>query len=102
MAFGDSDLPMLVGGLFSVAVSWGTGPSAVSTRGILDYHDLLQFDEDGNASVVGRSRGVTLQTSEVGSLTDGTAMVADGDSYTVRGQPLALEDGATSLVYLRG
>jgi hypothetical protein len=26
----------------------------------------------------------------------------DGDSYTVRGQPLALEDGATSLVYLRG
>lgn len=98
MAFGDSDLPMLVGGLFSVAVSFG----ATSTRGILDYHDLVEFDEDNTARVVGRSRGVTLQTSVVTSLTNGTAITVDGSSYVVRGPPMALEDGAVSLVYLRG
>lgn len=98
MAFGDSDLPRLVGGLFSVAVSFG----ATNTRGILDYHDLLEFDEEGQARVVGRSRGVTLQTSEVAALANGTAITVDGGSYAVRGQPMALDDGALSLVYLRG
>jgi hypothetical protein len=98
MAFGDSDLPMLVGGLFSVAVSIG----ATRTRGILDYHDEVQFDEDGSSRVVGRVRGLTLQTSEVSTLTDGTSITVDGVARVVRGQPMALEDGATSLVYLRG
>lgn len=106
MAFGDSDLPMLVGGLFSVAVSWGTGPSAVSTRGIEDYHDLLQFNDDGSTSVVGRARGITLQTSVIAGaatpLVNGVTITVDGSARVVRGQPLALEDGATSLVYLRG
>lgn len=97
MAFGDSDLPMLVGGLFSVAVSFG----ATSTRGIEDFHDVEQFDDDGTP-VRGRYRGVLLQTSVVGSLTDGTAITVDGSARTVRGQPMALEDGKTSLVLLRG
>jgi hypothetical protein len=94
-----------VGGLFSVAVSWGTGPSAVSTRGIVDYHDLVQFDEDNTARVIGRERGVTLQTNVIASaatpLVPGTSMTVDGGSYTMR-EKLALEDGATTLVYLRG
>jgi hypothetical protein len=98
MAFGDGDLPMLVGGLFSVAVSFG----ATTTRGLLDTYDDVQFDEDGRAGVVGRVRGVLLQTSLVGSLTDGSSITVDGVSRTVRGQPMAQDDGATSLVYLRG
>jgi hypothetical protein len=97
MAFGDSDLPMLVGGLFSVAVTFGV----TSTRGIEDFHDVEQFDDEG-APVRGRYRGVTLQTSLVGSLTDGSAITVNGTARTVRGQPMALEDGATSLVLLRG
>lgn len=101
MGFGDNDLPTLVGGLFSVAVSWGSGPSAVSTRGIVDFHDLVQFDEDNSARVIGRERGVMLRTSVVSTLTPGTSVTVDGGSYTVR-EKLALEDGATTLVYLRG
>lgn len=96
--FGDNDLPMLVGGLFSVAVSFG----ATNTRGILDYHDDVQFDQDGTSRVVGRIRGVTLPTSLVGSLTNGSAITVDGALRAVRGQPLALDDGALSIVFLRG
>lgn len=98
MAFGDNDLPMLVGGLFSVAVTFGV----TSTRGILDTYDDVQFDEDGRSSVVGRVRGVLLQTSLVGTLTNGSAITVDGSARTVRGQPMAQDDGATSLVFLRG
>lgn len=97
MAFGDNDLPMLVGGLFSVAVSFG----ATSTRGIDNYHDLEQFGEDGATRVVGRVRSVTLQTSLLGSLGEGDAITVDGTAYTVRSKPAQL-DGATSIVYLRG
>jgi hypothetical protein len=98
MAFGDNDLPMLVGGLFSVAVSFG----ATTTRGI-STTTTSQFDEDGSARVVGRSRGVTVQTSLVGHA-HATAPRSPSTARlrVVRGQPMALEDGATSLVYLRG
>jgi hypothetical protein len=98
MAFGDNDLPMLVGGLFSVAVSFG----ATSTRGIEDFFDEVQFGDDGSSNVVGRVRGVLLQTSLVSSLTEGGSITVNGTARTVRGQPLAQDDGKTSLVYLRG
>jgi hypothetical protein len=98
MAFGDSDLPMLVGGLFSVAVSFG----ATTTRGIEDFFDEVQYTDDGSSNVVGRVRGVLLQTSLLGSLTDGSSITVNGTARTVRGQPVAQDDGATSLVYLRG
>jgi hypothetical protein len=97
MAFGDNDLPMLVGGLFSVAVSFG----ATTTRGILDYHDDVQFDEDGSSRRRSRARRHAANVAR--RLTD----ERDGDhrgrlARVVRGQPMAQDDGATSLVYLRG
>lgn len=97
MAFGDNDLPALVGGLFSVAVSFG----AVTTRGIEDFHDLQQFNDDGSVTVVGRVRGVRLQTSLLGTLGEGDAITVNGTARVVRQKPAQL-DGATSIVYLRG
>ena len=98
MSFGDADLAMMLGDAFSVPVVFG----ATETDGIEDYYDLVQFDEDGNSRVVGRSRGVVLLTSLVGSLTDGSAITVNGTARVVRGQPMAQGDGAKSLVYLRG
>ena len=97
MSFGDADLAMMLGDVFSVPVSFG----ATTTNGIVDFHDIQQFDEDGSARVVGRVRGVTLQTSLLGSLAEGDAITVSGVAYVVRGTP-AQQDGATSIVYLRG
>jgi hypothetical protein len=102
VSFGDADLAMMLGDAFSGTVSWGSGPSAVSTTGIEDFHDIQQFDDDGGATVVGRARGVTLLTSLVGSLTDGVAITVNGTARVVRGQPIAQSDGKSSLVLLRG
>jgi hypothetical protein len=99
MAFGDADLAMMLSDVFAVPVVL---PGPVTTSGIEDYYDLVQFGEDGSSQVIGRARGVVLLTSLVGSLTDGSAITVNGTARTVRGQPLAQGDGAKSLVYLRG
>lgn len=96
--FGDADLAMMLGDAFAVPVIL---PGAVTTTGIPGFHDVQQFDTDGNATVVGRVRGVTLLTSLVGSLTDGVSITVDGAARKVRGQPMATDDGAKSLVLLR-
>lgn len=96
--FGDADLAMMLGDAFSVPVTFGV----TTTTGVPGYHDLTLFDEDGSARVVGRERTVTLGTSVCGSLTNGTSITVNGVTYTVRGQPIAQQDGATSLVFLRG
>lgn len=98
MSFGDDDLAVMLGDAFSVPVSFG----ATSTTGIVGYHDLTLFDEDGQARVVGRERAVTLLTSACTTITNGLAITVGGASYTVRGAPQAQADGQHSLVYLRG
>lgn len=98
MSFGDADLAMMLGDAFSVPVVIGV----TTTSGIVGFHDLQMFDDDGSATVVGRVRGVTLATSATTTLTDGTTITVDGATYKVRGQPQAQQDGATSVVYLRG
>jgi DNA/RNA endonuclease YhcR with UshA esterase domain len=98
VSFGDDDLAMMLGDAFSVPVTFGV----TTTSGIVGYHDLVLFDEDGSARVVGRERAVTLATSVCSTITNGLAITVNGASYTVRGQPVAVEDGAKSLVYLRG
>lgn len=97
MSFGDADLAMMLGDAFSVAVSFG----ATTTSGIVGFHDVAQFDDASGAQVVGRVRGVTIATSDVGALTDGDTITVDGSSYTVR-DLLAQQDGAATLVLLRG
>jgi hypothetical protein len=99
VSFGDADLAMMLTDVFAVPVVL---PGPVTTSGIVDYHDLTQFDEEGAARVVGRERAVSLRTSEVASLTVGTSITVDGTAYTVRMPPMAQGDGARSLVFLRG
>lgn len=97
MSFGDDDLAMMLSDAFAVAVTFG----ATTTSGIVGFHDVQQFDEDGSVRVIGRERAVTLTTAEAASLATGDAITVDGSSYTVR-EKLAQTDGATTLVFLRG
>ena len=97
MSFGDADLAMMLGDVFSVPVSFG----ATTTSGIEDYRDVVLYDEDNTARVVGRERSVMLSTSDAASLSAGDSITVNGTSYTVR-ELLAQTDGATTLVYLRG
>lgn len=97
MAFGDSDLAMMLSDIFSVAVSFG----ATNTRGIVDFYDDVAYDELGTPGVVGRERGVRLLTSEVAALAHGAAITVDGVAYTVRKKLALHADGAATVVFLK-
>lgn len=96
MSFGDDDLAMMLGDAFSVPVVFGV----TTTSGIVGFHDLALFDENG-AQVIGRERAVSLLTSVCTTLVPGSAITVGGTAYTVR-EKLAQQDGAKTLVFLRG
>jgi len=98
VSFGDDDLAMMLGDAFAVPVVFGV----TTTSGIVGFHDLVLFDEDNSARVVGRERAVTLATSVCTAITNGLSITVGGASYVVRGAPVANADGKTSIVYLRG
>lgn len=97
MSFGDADLAMMLGDAFAVPVLFGV----TTASGIVGYHDVHLFDEQGTP-VVARERAVTLPTSVCTTITHGLAITVGGANYTVRGAPEAQADGAYSRVYLRG
>ena len=97
MAFGDSDLAMMLTDVFAVPVVIGL----VTTAGVLDYFDDVVYDEQNTPGVVGRERGVRLLTSQVAALVKGSAITVDGTAYTVRKKMALGVDGKMSVVFLK-
>lgn len=71
--------------------------NGVTTTGMFDRQSELVL----NDQVISLENALTVKTSELGNLAYGDSITVDGVAYTVRTEPMRINDGMLSVVSLQ-
>lgn len=94
MAFGDDDLPFLLGPPLGVPIGIG----AITVNGIVDESGAGLFEQaGGRPELMGKSVVVTIRTGSLPGLTTGTTINVNGTAYVVR-QYRRVDDGGLTVI----
>ena len=95
MAFGDADLNMVMGDVFSVAITYG----AQTATGIFNQaSQLAATGLDGGFMNINETT-VDIQSGDLTSLQQDSAITVDGTSYQIRDTQV-LDDGKITRIWL--
>lgn len=83
---------------FGVSVTFTGAPAG--TLGIVEHVDEERLSHDGNGVILVRVRQLLITSSVAALLSDGDAITVGGTAYVAR-EPVAVGDGAFSVVGLR-